>query len=77
LIPKDTNMKAAKIQYSVFKADTISGRLEKTIDLSDNLKSISIEGIKIRHPEYATDQIIRAYLKMITDDILIDKIYET
>ena len=70
-------MKAAKIQYSVFKADTISGRLEKTIDLSDNLKSISIEGIKIRHPEYATDQIIRAYLKMITDDILIDKIYET
>lgn len=70
-------MKAAKIQYSVFKADTISGRLEKTIELSDNLKSISIEGIKICHPEYATDQIIRAYLKMITGDILIDKIYET
>jgi hypothetical protein len=77
LIPKDTNIKAAKMQYSIFKADTISGRLEKTSELSDNLKSISMGGIKIRHPEYPSDQIIKAYLKLILENTVFERIYET
>jgi hypothetical protein len=77
LIPKDTNIKAAKIQYSIFKADTIQGRLEKTLELSDNLKSISMEGITIYHPEYRKGQIIKAYLKLILNKVIFDTIYKT
>ncbi len=77
MIPRDTNITAAKIQYSVFKADTISGRLDKTLELSDNLMSISMEGIKIRHPEYPKVQIIKAYLKLILDDNAFDRISKT
>jgi len=72
----DTNIKAAKIQYSIFKADTIQGRFEKTLELSENLKSISIGGIRIRHPEYGRNQIIKAYLKLILGDVEFDRIYK-
>ena len=75
MISRDTNIRTAKIQYSVFKAKSIAERFEITFELSDNLQTISKEGIKSRHPDYAEKQVIKAYLKLILKDSMLNKIY--
>ena len=75
LIARDTNIKAARIQYAVFKTKSISEKMETIFELSDNLQTISKEGIKSRHPDYAEKQVIKAYLKLILKDSMLNKIY--
>lgn len=75
IIPRDTNVRAAQIQFAVFKKLSISERFEIAFELSDNLQTISKTGIQNRHPKYTNQQVIQAYLKLILNKSLFNKIY--
>lgn len=75
ILPHDTSKKAAKIQYAVYRNLSDEMRFAKTIELSNNLQAISKFGIQQRHPEYTQQQIVQAYLKLILEKSLFNKIF--
>ena len=75
MIPKDTDIKAVKIQFAVFKNVDILERFRKTLDLSDHLQEISREAIKNRNLDYTNQQVVEAYLKLILKKSLFIKIF--
>ena len=75
LFPGDTHHESAKIQLEVLRKMDISQRAEMTFQLSDNLRSIVIAGIRQRHPDYTEEEIIKAVLSLSVDKETIDKAF--
>ncbi len=75
ILPLDTSKKVAKIQYAVLRNLSGEQRFSMTIELSNNLQAISKFGIRKRHPEYTPQQVVQAYLKLILEKSLFDKIF--
>lgn len=74
-IPRDTSVKVAKILFSLIKKRSASEKLLLTTQLSDDLMLISKQGIRNRHPEYNEQQVTQAYLKIILNRMLYNKIF--
>jgi len=39
------------------------GRLKMTLELSDNIRDITISGIRTRHPDYSEDMVMKTLVK--------------
>ncbi len=77
ILPHDTSKRAAKIQYTIFRNLSKEDRFSMTIELSNNLQAIAKFGIQQRHPEYTQQQIVQAYLKLILEKSLFNKIFSS
>jgi hypothetical protein len=75
VIPQDTSKEAAEIQAAVFKDMTVSQRMAITFQLSNNMRSLVIAGIKKRHPEYTDKQIVEAVIKLTVEKELFQKVF--
>jgi hypothetical protein len=64
-VPQDTTLDAEKIQIDVLKKIGAEGRLKMTLELSDNIRNITMSGIRTRHPEYSEDMIMKALIKYL------------
>jgi len=64
-VPQDTTSDAAKVQIAVLKKIGAEGRLEMTLELSDNIRDITMSGIRTRHPEYSEDTVMKALIKYL------------
>ena len=74
-IPRDTSVKVAKILFSLIKKRSASEKLLHTTKLSDGLMALSKQGIRNRHPNYTEQQVTQAYLKIILNRMLYNKIF--
>ena len=71
----DTSKEAQLKQLEVLRSLGPAGRLKLTMDLCDNLRNITKAGIRHRHPKYTEQQVTQAYLKLILDKTLFEKIF--
>jgi hypothetical protein len=67
LTPRDTTPDAARRQHEIFRAMSIGDRAGLTFELSNQLKQITLAGIRSRHPDYNEKQVRQAWHFMILD----------
>jgi hypothetical protein len=75
LIPKDTTIDALQKQFEILDRIGIAGRAEMTFQLSDNLRQIIEDGVRLRHPEYRDNQVHGEVLRITLGDELYRKAY--
>jgi pimeloyl-CoA synthetase len=71
----DTSKDAAARQMEALRNMGLEGRAELTFRLSENLRQITKAGIRHRHPDYSDRQVTQAYLKLILDKELFDRVF--
>lgn len=76
LIPNDTTIDALQKQFEILERIGIEGRAEMTFQLSDNLRQIIEEGVRLRHPEYSNSPVQREVLRITLGDELYRKAFE-
>lgn len=76
LIPNDTTIDALRKQFEILERIGIEGRAEMTFQLSDNLRQIIQDGVRLRHPEYNDSQVRQKVLRITLGDELYCKAYE-
>ncbi|MBN2018621.1 MAG: hypothetical protein JW749_00160 [Sedimentisphaerales bacterium] len=74
LIPKDTTIEALRKQFEILERIGIEGRAEMTFQLSDNLRQIIEDGVRLRHPEYSESQIFQEVIRITAGDELYNKL---
>ena len=74
LIPSDTSIDALKKQFEILERIGIEGRAEMTFELSDNLRQIIEDGIRLRNPEYNESQILQEIIRITSGDELYNKL---
>ncbi len=76
LIPNDTTIDAMRKQFEILERIGIEGRAEMTFQLSDNLRQIIKDGVRLRHPKYSSSQLRQEVLRITLGDELYRKAYE-
>lgn len=76
ILPPDTTIDALRKQFEILERIGITGRAEMTFELSDNLRQIITDGVRLRHPEYSDSQVRREVLRITLGDELYRKAYE-
>ncbi|OQA02440.1 MAG: hypothetical protein BWY69_01117 [Planctomycetes bacterium ADurb.Bin401] len=52
LFPADTTPEALAVEYNVLSCQSIQDKAKMTFELSDNIRDITIAGIRASHPLY-------------------------
>ena len=73
-LPQDTTLDTEKVQLAVLKKIGAEGRFRMTIELSDNIRDITMSGIRTRHPEYSEDMVMKALIKYLHGEELYNEI---
>jgi hypothetical protein len=73
-IPRDTTLEAHKKQMDILRKLPPEKRALISFELSDNVKQIAMEGIRMQHPEFTETQVRRELLRRIAGDGLYRKI---
>lgn len=75
MLSRDTDKESVLQQFAVLKRMGNAGRAAMTFELSDNLRSIVVAGIRQRHPEYSQEQITQAWFSLVLDRELFCKAF--
>jgi hypothetical protein len=62
---RDTSPAAAKVQREMIHRLGIEGRVRMAIEMSEDARQISLDGIERRNPELTDDQALHSLLCMI------------
>lgn len=65
MVPRDTHAEAHAVQLRAYRAMAPEQRAQIALELSDDMRSIAREGIRMRHPEYSQEQIRRALVRLL------------
>ena len=57
--PRDTSAEAWETQQAVLDRLGPSGRLAVALDLSESIRTIQLDGIRARHPEWSLADAVR------------------
>ena len=63
--PSDTTDEAREVQLSAFRAITPSQRAEIAFQLSDDVRTLTLTGIRWRHPELDDCGVHREFLRIL------------
>lgn len=74
LIPADTSIDTLRKQFEILERIGIEGRAEMTFELSDNLRQIIEDGVRLHHPEYNDSQIFHEVIRITVGDELYSKL---
>ena len=75
IVPRDTAIKAAQIQFDIFRKMKSQRRLELALQMSTALRNVALSGIRNRHPEYAEPQVKLAYARLTLGEKLFRDVY--
>ena len=75
MLSRDTDRESALRQMDVLREMGMAGRMAMTFELSDNLRSIVVAGIRHRHPEYSDEQVTQAWFSLVLDRELFRKAF--
>jgi hypothetical protein len=73
--PRDTSPEAAALQLDAWRRLGHSGRVELAARLSDEIRQVTLAGIRHRHPDYSEDDAFRALLRLVLGDELVRAIW--
>ena len=73
--PGDTSVEAAKVQLDAWRRLGPEGRVELAAGLSDEIRQVTLAGIRDRHPDYSSDQAFRALLRLVWGDVLVRAVW--
>ena len=68
--PHDTTVDAQRAQNDVWRKLGGAKRVEIALRMSDDARSIAIDGVRARHPSYSADQALHAILRVLLGDEL-------
>lgn len=75
IVPRDTTLEAARIQFSVLRKIGHVKRANMAIELSDGLRATIESGIRQRHPEYDDNMVRLAALRLAIGEQLFRQAY--
>jgi hypothetical protein len=61
----DTSAEAAAVQLAAWRCLGPEARGAMAAQLSDDIRQVSLAGIRQRHPEYTDDEVRRALLRLV------------
>ena len=75
IVPKDTTLAAARMQFAILRKIGMEGRARMAIGLSDGLRSIIESGVRQRHPDYDENMVRLAALRIAIGEELFRQAY--
>ena len=75
IVPKDTTLEAARVQFSIFRKMGMEGRARMAIELSNGLRSIIESGVRQRHPDYDENMVRLAAVRIMIGEELFRQAY--
>ena len=75
IVPKDTTIEAARIQFSILRKMGMEGRARMVFELSDALRSITESGVRQRHPDYDENMVRLAAIRIAIGENLFRQAY--
>ena len=64
-MPSETSPEADAIQLEIFRRMTPEQRLKITLDLSEEMRNISLAGLRSRHPELTEEELRRELMRIM------------
>lgn len=71
----DTSPDAAAAQLEAWRRLGPQGRLLLAARLSDEIRQVTLAGIRHRHPDYSEAQAFRALLRLLWGDVLLREVW--
>ena len=65
MIPHDTDIDTMAKYYKVLAGLSIEQKLNMFFELNENMRSLMITGIKMRHPDFTQQQIIYEVIRRV------------
>lgn len=75
IISADTARDAEIVRFKILQKLDIKARAEMTFQLSDNLRKITEAGIRYRHPDYSSQMVHLALMRLTLGYNLFNQIY--
>lgn len=69
-VSSDTSPDARQVQIEIWRRLGPSGRVALAVEMSENVRSIAMDGVRRRHPEYSGEEIRHAVFRMMLGDDL-------
>src|SRR4029077_12585712 len=64
IVPADTTLEAARVQFDVFRRMPAHRRLELALQMSTALRNLAASGVRSRHPDYSEKQVRLAVARL-------------
>jgi predicted RNA polymerase sigma factor len=75
IVPADTTLEAARVQFEVFRRMRPDRRLELALEMSTALRNVAASGVRSRHPDYSEEQVKLAVARLTLGDELFSRAY--
>jgi len=75
MVRLDTTDEAEQVQVEIFRQMKPEARLQAGIELSQTCRKLMETGVRLRHPEYDTDQVKLAVIRLQIGQELGMKVY--
>ena len=72
---EDTDPEAAEVQLEVFRRMGQEGRSRAALEMSDDLRRMTEDGVRRRHPDYSDDEVRLAGIRILLGDELFFRAY--
>lgn len=72
--PRDTAAEAAHVYRMSYQALSGSERVERAMKMAEDVKEITLAGIRYRHPEYSPDQVHHEWLSLLHTRVIADRL---
>lgn len=64
----DTSPEGAAVQVEAYRRLGPEARVELAARLSDEIRQVTRDGIRQRHPDYRDEEVLRALLRLVVGD---------
>lgn len=68
--PRDTDVAAHEVQIDVYRRMGAEARVRLAVEMSEDVRRISLDGIRARHPEYDDERARRALFRLVLGEDL-------
>jgi len=75
LTAKDTTEQAAAVQNEILRRIGMEGRARMTFELSDNLRQIVEDGVRLRHPDWDDEAVRLEAIRLTLGDRLFEEAF--
>ena len=66
----DTTVDAAKVYVAAYAALSGGARVERSIEMADEVRQVTLAGIRRRNPQFSDDEVHREWLRILHGDVL-------
>ncbi|MDJ0838667.1 MAG: hypothetical protein QNK37_19275 [Acidobacteriota bacterium] len=75
MIPADTDPQAYAVQLEIWRRMSTKDKFAQVVQLSNDTRSIVMDGVRNRHPEYDDEQVKHASFRLFLGDMLYRKVW--